>query len=74
MENLTTSVSNTAVDSATIISDITVGAAGVTTLNVLPNELNYNGIGTLIVTVFTCLMQWIKYREEVKRKQQKQPQ
>ena len=74
MDNLTTSVSNTAVDTATVISDITVGAAGVTTLNVLPNELNYNGIGTLIVTVFTCLMQWLKYREEIKRKQQQQPQ
>lgn len=74
MDNLTTSVSNTAVDTASVISDITVGAAGVTTLNVLPNELNYNGIGTLIVTVFTCLMQWLKYREEIKRKQQQQPQ
>lgn len=52
-----------------LASDITIGAAGVTTLNIIPPDLNNNNVGTIIVTIFTCLMQVLKYIDT--RNQQK---
>jgi len=48
------------------LHNITIGAAGVTTLNVLPTDVQYNAIGTLIVTLFTIFMQYLKYRDSKK--------
>tara|TARA_R110000868_G_scaffold411573_1_gene705449 strand:- start:8776 stop:8955 length:180 start_codon:yes stop_codon:yes gene_type:complete len=48
------------------LHNITIGAAGVTTLNVLPTDSQYSAIGTLIVTLFTVFMQYLKYRDSKK--------
>lgn len=44
-----------------IAHDLTIGAAGVTTLNIMPDEMNPNNVGTIIVTLFTCVLQLIKF-------------
>lgn len=48
------------------LHNITIGAAGVTTLNVLPTDSQYSVLGTLIVTLFTVFMQYLKYRDSKK--------
>lgn len=50
------------------LHNITIGAAGVTTLNVIPADSQYSAIGTLIVTLFTVFMQYLKYRDTKKNK------